>query len=164
MARRTNRRASSATVELTEKQKQVVALATEGLTIEQAAKRMNIAASGVYNHVSKIRAKGVAIEFAKPEAHPSMDEILGAADTNGGGTSADDGITEAARKALGNDADQYVNALQQVIEECGARKAEIGETIGSLQNEDEALSLRMKKLGERKQEAVNVLDQIKALA
>lgn len=157
MARRTTRRSLASTpTELTEKQKEVVGLAAEGLTIDQAAKRMGIAASGVYNHVSKIRAKGVAIEFAKSEA-------VEAASTNGGGTTPDTAITEAARAALGRDATEYLTALDAVKQECVNRKEEIAREVESLLAEDEALTTRIDKLAGRQAEAKGVVEKIEAL-
>lgn len=151
--------AAKAKKDLTPKQEEVVALAHQGLTVAQAAEKLGVAESGVYNHAKRIREKGHEIEFAKSNGHPAA----AAAPTNGGGV-ADDNLTDVAKKALATDAGAYVEALDQVIEECGARKAEIGETIGALQEEDQALSERMKELSVKKQSAVNVQEQIAALA
>jgi DNA-binding CsgD family transcriptional regulator len=163
--RRSRRRTLSTPVELTEKQKEVVTLAEEGLTIDQAAARMKIAASGVYNHVRKIREKGIEVTFAKATnggESPSMDDILGSAATNGGGT-ADAGITEAARAALSKDATEYLTALDTVKQECVNRKEEIAREIASLRAEDEALTTRIDKLAGRQAEAQGVVEKIEAL-
>jgi DNA-binding CsgD family transcriptional regulator len=158
--KRRPRRTLSTPVELTEKQKEVVTLAEEGLTIDQAAARMKIAASGVYNHVRKIREKGIEVTFAKASnggESPSMDDILGNADTNGGGTA------DAARAALSKDATEYLTALDTVKQECVNRKEEIAREIASLRTEDEALTTRIDKLAGRQTEAQGVVEKIEAL-
>src|SRR4051794_10368979 len=80
---RRGRRSLSQPVELTDKQKEVVTLAEEGLTAAQAAERLNIAVTGVYNHVRKIREKGIEVAFAKADAANGAAAV---AATNGGAT------------------------------------------------------------------------------
>lgn len=63
--------------QLTPKQQEVLALATEGMTADAAAAKLGIAVSGVYNHTKRIREHGHAIEWQKAAT---------AAANNGGST------------------------------------------------------------------------------
>lgn len=152
------RRGRPASTGLTDKQQEVVALAAEGLTAGQAAERLGIAVTGIYNHMTRIRAKGHAIEFATDGGAAAA-----AASTNGGGT-PDTAITEAAKKALGGDAEQYLEALGKVETECKARRASIEQEILDLKIEDEALEKRIVELQGRYSEASKLAQQIEALA
>jgi DNA-binding CsgD family transcriptional regulator len=158
--RRGRRTLGSQAVELTDKQKEVVTLAEEGLTAAQAAERLNIAVTGVYNHVRKIREKGIEVAFAKAD---TANGAAAAAATNGGAT-ADADLTAIAKGALSTDAGKYLSALQEVEQACRARRNDITEEIKALRAEDDALAERMEELGRRTIEAKQVADHIAALA
>src|SRR3954451_18779000 len=128
MATRTGKRGRPANPDLTDKQREIVALAAEGITAGQAAERLGIAGTGVYNHMTRIREKGHAIEFARNDEHPAAD----AAPTNGGTPSNDSEFTEAAKRMLGDDAEKYVSGLQKIHDECEVRRKEIADEIRTL--------------------------------
>lgn len=117
--------------ELTPKQQEVLTLSNEGLTADQAAERLGIAVSGVYNHTKRIRDRGHDVQW-KPAATNGHASTTGVQAAINALAQSDDplGISiesfqryvtslrdEAATKSIAiDDAEREIERLQSEIE------------------------------------------------
>jgi DNA-binding CsgD family transcriptional regulator len=146
MARRTTRSLSAqrqaestASKPLTPKQEEVVALAHQGLSVAQAAEKLGVAESNVYNHAKRIREKGVEVTFAKNGGAAAPAEEDPPAATNG--TSAD--YMAEARRAFGamiTDSEAYLARLRSALGGLQSRLQENEHERSRLVTEAEELS------------------------
>lgn len=148
--------ATAASKPLTPKQEEVVALAHQGLTVAQAAEKLDVAESNVYNHAKRIREKGVEITFAKTGAAPVAEPP---AATNG----TSDDYMATARDALASmiaDSQAHVDGLKAAMVDRRTRLDENRVEGERIKTEAEELGKDIERLAARITEAEELQTRI----
>lgn len=110
---------------LTPKQQEVLTLAEQGMTADQAADKLGIAVSGIYNHTKRIRGHGHKIEWLKASE---------AAAGNGGSTApAPAAAAPPQDDHLGHSIEQFTAFLEDLRSQRGERHRLIEEYEGEIE-------------------------------